>query len=110
MPLAQPDEPESPDAGDTTDLFVGSRDEEEIAGGLEPLADERRERDRIGRNLILHVECSATPDLAVDEVARPRIALPLRRIREHRVRMADERERRTVAALDARDEVRPLGR
>ena len=61
------------------------------------------------RDLILHVERAASPDLVVDEIARPGVAIPLGRIGEHRVRVAEERERRPVAPLDPRDEVRPLG-
>ena len=51
----------------------------------------------------------APPDLAVDEVARPRIALPLARIGENRVRVRHQEQARPVAAREPRDDVRALG-
>ena len=89
-------------------FLVRDDDEHEVACQRHPLTRDRCERDRARRDLVLHVERAATPDLAVDEVSRPRIALPLRRIGEHRVRVGEEPERRTVAASDARDEVGPV--
>ena len=91
-----------------TDFLVGDDEEHEISRGDEALAGERGERDRARRHLILHVERAAPPDLAVDEVARPGIALPLGGVREHGVGMGQEREGRTVAALDPGDEVRAV--
>jgi hypothetical protein len=102
--LAQPLEPER-----RADLLVGRGDQDEITSGPEPLARERREGDRARRDLVLHVEGTAAPHLVADQLARPRVALPLRRVRDHRVRVAEEGEGRPVAAADARDEVRPLG-
>ena len=75
-----------------THLLVGDDDEHEIAGERRPLARERGECDRARCDLVLHVERAATPDLAVDEVTRPRVALPFRRIGEHRVRVREEPE------------------
>ena len=77
--------------------------------GLEPLARERRDRDRVRRHLALHVERAAAPDLAVAQLARPRVDAPLGRVGEHRVGVREEQQPRPVAAPgDARDEVRPL--
>ena len=91
------------------DLLVGRQREDEIAGRAEALAPERRERDRACRNLVLHVEGAAAPDLAVDEVARPGIARPLLGIGAHRVGVGEERQRRAVAARQPGDEVEPVG-
>ena len=94
-----------------TDLLVRGGGEDEVAGGPKALATERREGDRARSHLALHVERAATPHLAVDEIARPGIALPLVRVGEHGVRVAEERERRAVTAtLEPRDEVRALRR
>ena len=91
------------------DLLVGGRDEDQVAARLEPLAGQRRDRDSAGRDLALHVERAATPDLAVAQLARPRIDLPLARVRDDRVRMREQQEARPVSAPgNARDEVRPL--
>src|SRR5439155_7950857 len=61
-------------------------------------------------NLALHVERPAAPDLAVAELAGPRIDLPLGPIRDDRVRVQEENQARPAApAGQARDEVRPLG-
>ena len=80
-------------------------------GSLDALARERRERDGRGGDVALHVERAATPDLAVDEVARPRVALPLVRDRRGPCRYGRS------ASSDGpsppgqpRDEVRPLRR
>ena len=50
----------------------------------------------------LHVERAAPPHLPVDEVARPGVAIPLGRVREHRVGVGEERERGPIAAGEAR--------
>ena len=101
-------EPHEPVAVVAADLLVGGGDEQQVTRGLEPLAHERRERDGSGGDLVLHVERAASPDLAVDEFARPWVAIPLAGIREHGVRVAEERQRRPVATLEPRDEIRPL--
>ena len=90
------------------DLLVGHGQEHELARGRETLALERREGDGGRRHLSLHVERAASPDLVVHEIAGPRVSLPLRRVREHRVRVREERQRRPVAAAKTRDDVRPL--
>ena len=82
-------------------LLVGRQREDEVAGGPEALAPERGERDRARRDLALHVERAPPPDLAVDEVARPRIARPLLGVGAHRVGVGEQRERRPVAARAA---------
>jgi hypothetical protein len=105
MLLAQPFQAEG-----LADLLVRSGDQDEVAGRPEALSRERGEGDRAGRDLVLHVERAASPHLVADEVARPWVALPLRRIRDDGVRVAEERETRPVPAWEPRDEVRPLGR
>ena len=57
-----------------------------------------------------HVERATPPDLAVDHVARPRIARPVRRVGEHGVRVRQEQKRRPVAAREPRDDVRAIRR
>ena len=91
------------------DLLVGRQREDEIAGRTEALAPERCECDRAGRDLILHVESAAAPDLAVDEVARPGISGPLLGIGPHRIGVGEERQRRAVAAREPGNEVEPVG-
>ncbi len=105
------DEPAKPVAlvpANSADLLVGHHDQHQVAGRDEALPFQRRERDGRRRDLALHVERSPPPHLAVDEVARPRVAVPLGGIGEHGVRVGEEREGRTVAARDPRDEVRAM--
>ena len=71
-------------------LLVGGQREDEVAGGAESLAPERRERDGARRDLALHVERAAPPDLAVDEIARPRVARPLLGVGAHRVGVGEQ--------------------
>ena len=78
------------------DLLVRREGEQHVARGTHALADERGERDGRRRDMALHVERAASPDLAVDEVARPRIARPLVGIREHRVRVRHQQDARPV--------------
>ena len=103
------DEPLEPVAG--TDLLVGGGDEDEVAGAAPAFACERRQRDRRRRDFALHVERSASPDLAVwDQLTPEGIALPLGGVGEHDVGVREERKRRPVAGpADAGDEVRALG-
>ena len=104
MLLAEPGEPEV-----DADLLVGGRDEDQVAAGLESLPGERGHRHRARRDLALHVERAAAPDLAVAKLARPGVDLPLGGIGENRVRVREERQPRPVAAPgNPRDEVRPL--
>ena len=91
-------------------LLVGGRREDQVAGRLEPLARERRDRDRVRRHLALHVERAAAPDAAVPQLARPRVDRPLGRVGEDGVGVREQEQRRPVARPpDPRDEVRPLG-
>ena len=100
---AEPGEPEV-----LADLLVGRGDEDDVASRDEPLPGQRGDRDCRGRDMALHVESAASPDLAVAELAGPRIEGPLLGVGAHRVRVRDEGERRASAAGKARDEVRPL--
>ena len=99
-------EPHEAVAVAAADLLVRDDDEDEVARRLESFARERRERDRRRRGLVLHVERAPPPHLAVDEVAGPRVAIPLGRDRRAPCRCG---ERNTsdgpVAALEPRDEV-----
>src|SRR6185503_5166392 len=90
-------------------LLIRGEGEDDVAGGLHALTRQRREGDRSRSKVTLHVEGAASPDLAVDEVARPGIAGPLRRLREHRVGMRQQHEPGTVASLEPRHHVRPVG-
>ena len=104
MLLAEPREAEA-----VADLLVGRRDEEQVAGRAEALARERRDRDRARRDLALHVERAAPPDLAVAQLARPRIGASTRPDRRARCRCARAgRDGAAAAAGDPRDEIRPL--
>ena len=100
------DEPAQPEPG--ADLLVRDDEEDEIARRNEILARERGERDRARCDLVLHVERAAAPDLTVDQIARPRVAIPLGGVGEHRVRVGEEGERRTVATLDPGHEIRTV--
>jgi hypothetical protein len=51
------------------DLLVGCGDEDEVTGGLEAFAGERRDRHCARGYFPLHVERTATPDLAVADRA-----------------------------------------
>ena len=93
-----------------TDLLVGRGREDHVPRGLEPVAGERGDRNRVRRDLALHVERAAPPHLPVAELARPRVDLPLGRVREHRVRVREEEEPRPLAAARyPRHEVGALG-
>ena len=105
MRLAQPLEAEA-GAG----LLVGGRREDQVAARPEALARERRDRNRVRRDLALHVESAAAPDHSVAQLARERRHRPLGRVGEHDVRVAEEEERRAVPARDPRDEIRTLRR
>src|SRR5581483_4226889 len=54
------------------DLLVGGRSEDQVAGRLEALTRERGDRDRARRDLALHVERAAAPDLVVADLAGER--------------------------------------
>jgi hypothetical protein len=55
------------------DFLVGSGGEDEVAGGLEALACERRHRDCARGHLAFHVECAPSPHLAVTQLAAERV-------------------------------------
>src|SRR5204862_5213807 len=77
---------------------------------LEGFTGERRQRDCARGDLALHVERAAPPDLAVSQLTAERVRRPLRRIRQHYIRVGQNQETRTVAASGQTcDEVRPLG-
>src|SRR4051812_13744647 len=103
-----PAEPRQADLGGA-DLLVGGSHEDQVAARLEALPRKGSDRDRARRDLPLHVKRAAAPDLALAQLARPRIDLPLGGIGDDRVRVREQQEGRAVAtARDARDEVRPL--
>jgi hypothetical protein len=87
-------------------------DEEEIALWLESRAGENRHRDGAHRRLILHVERSAAPQVAVIvEMTGERGMPPVPGVGGNHVGVAKQRKRRTLAAAgDASHEVGPLGR
>jgi hypothetical protein len=106
MLVAEPREPEV-----LTHLLVGGGGEDDVPFRLEPLAGERGDRDGIGRHLALHVERTATPHVAVANLAGPRIDRPLGRICQNSVRVGQEQEPRRVriATGDPRHEVGTIG-
>ena len=87
MRLDEPAKPVAVVPACSPDLLVGDDDQNEVTGGDEALALERGEGDRRRGHLPLHVERTAPPDLTVDQVAGPRIAIPFGRVGENRVRM-----------------------
>ena len=90
-------------------LLVGRRDNEELPGRRAPaLAAQSRGGRHLGGDLVLHVLRAAPPDLAVHDVARPRVEAPLRRLGGNRVDVAEQAQGRPRAlALQARDQVGP---
>ena len=93
-------------------LLVGDREVDERALGLEPRTREALERDRHRRGEVEHVDRAAAPDLTVDQLAAERIALPPVGIHRHDVGVThqQQRRRRRIAALDARDEALAPGK
>ena len=69
------------------------------------------ERDRHGRGEVEHVDGSAPPHLAVDDLAAERVVAPTVLGDGHDVGVAHQQQRRRgrVGALDAGDEVCPAG-
>ena len=91
------------------DLLVGRRAEDQVAGRREPLPRKGSDGDSARRHLALHVQRAPAPDAAVLDLARPRIDRPLRRIREHRVGVREQEERRPgSSSRNPRDEVRAV--
>ncbi len=102
--LAEPGEPEP-----LADLLVGASGEDEIARRLEALPRERCDRDRLRRDLALHVDRAAPPELAVANLARPGVELPVGGVGHDGVRVREQQQARPAAASrQARDEVRAL--
>ena len=92
------------------DLLVGRQDQHQVAVGNEAFARERREGDGRRRDLAFHVDAAASPDRAVSLDRGERLDRPVLPARLDDVEMAEERQRRAVAAAaQARQEVRPLG-
>ena len=84
------------------DLLVDDDDDEQVAARRAPaLARERDRRDDLGGGLRLHVERAAAPQLAVDDVAAPRVVAPLGGIGEHGVDVREQAEHRAVGARRA---------
>jgi hypothetical protein len=74
-----------------------------------PAGSKRGDRDGVRRHLTLHVERAATPDLAVSQLARPRIELPLARVGEDGVRVREQEYARAIASAgQPGDEIRAL--
>jgi hypothetical protein len=92
-------------------LLVRRRNDQKLAPSRPPaLGCERRDRGDLCRDLALHVERTAAPDLAVDHVAAPGITAPFRRIGGNGVGVAEQTQRRSVGIpRETRDEVRALG-
>jgi len=91
-------------------LLVG--DEQQLqrpAGGPPAAAGARHGGDRLGRDLVLHVQRAAAPQVAVDDLTGPRVVGPVGRIGEDRVDVAEQAEHRTVVvAGQRRDQVRAV--
>jgi len=91
-------------------LLVG--DEQELqgaAGGTPAGTGERCAGDRLGRNLVLHVQGAATPEEPVDDLARPRVVAPVGRVGQHRVEVAEQAQHRAVvAAAQRRHQIRAV--
>ncbi len=103
--LAEPGEAEA-----VADLLVGGGGEDQVAGRLEALAGERGDRDRVRGHLPLHVERAAPPDLAVAHLAGERRHRPLGGVGEDDVGVAEQQQRRAVAATrNPGDEAGALG-
>ena len=96
-------------------LLVDHADHEQVAARRAPARLRERQGGRhLGRRLGLHVLGAATPEHPVDDVARPRVALPLGGVGEHRVDVAragtaSARRRRRAARATrfGRSSVRP---
>ncbi len=75
-------------------LLIGDEHElQRAARRAPPVAGERRAGDRLRGDLGLHVERAPAPQVAVFDVAGPRVVLPVRRVGQHRVDVAEVAER-----------------
>src|SRR5439155_13396496 len=91
-------------------LLVRRRGEEDVAGRPEPLAGERRDRDGARRDLPLHVERAAAPDVLLAKLAAPWVDRPLIGVGNDRVGVGEQEQPRPVStAGQARNEVLPFG-
>ena len=101
---------EPSDAVGAAGLLVNEADDQEVAVGRTPAAIRQLNPCRhLGCRLRLHVERAATPKLAVDHFATPRVMSPLVGVGEHRVAVGEQAERWPVGgAAQPRYEVRAL--
>ena len=92
-------------------FLVGDTQVDERSLRLEPRRREVLERDRHGGSEVEHVDGSATPHLAVDDLAPERVVAPAVLGDGHDVGVAHQQERRggRVGALDSGDQVCPAG-
>ncbi len=74
-------------------LFVCDGDVDEVTFGPEPLVGKMPDRDRHRRGEVEHVNSTATPDLAVDQLPSERVMPPLGRIGRDDICVPDESER-----------------
>ncbi len=92
-------------------LLVGGDHELQLASLRPPTRlGERARRRHLRSNLALHVERSAPPDATVAQLARPGVDLPLGRVGQHGVDVAEQAQRRPVGSSgrpQSRYEVRP---
>ncbi len=85
-------------------------DQELAARGAPARARERRRSDDLRRDLRLHVDRAAAPEVAVYDLARPRVVAPLGGVREHRVDVAEVAERGPrLRAAQPREQIRSVG-
>ena len=91
-------------------LLVGDEQQlQRAAGGPPAGAGAGRAGDRLGCDLVLHVERAAAPQVAVGDLTGPGIVGPVGRIGEDRVDVAEQTEHRTVViAAQGRDQVRTV--
>ena len=84
-------------------LLVGDAEVDQVAARAEPGGGEVVERDRHRRRQVEHVDRTATPHLAVDQLAAERIATPPRLVDRDDVGVAHQAQARSVpvGALDA---------
>ena len=79
------------------------------AAGRQPEPRQRLAAGDLARDLALHVERAAAPDVPVAQLALPRVDAPLDGLREHGVDVAEQAQGRSRRlAAQARDQVRPL--
>ena len=77
-------------------LLVGDREVDQGAAGPEPAVGETAEGDRLRCGEVEHVDRTASPHEAVDDVGAERVAAPAVGVHRHDVGVAHEHERRRV--------------